>query len=134
MFKYALGELQGFYKSTADGKLQRLYFPGTHKILGQAAVRFPARREMEYYIFNLAQVDRVDAEIFLTAGHTAERLVDLERVRDFKVEAGLAATVSGRSISGLIGASVTVGLAIPLQGAEEDQRRPRIFIATNLPF
>ncbi|MBI3660417.1 hypothetical protein HY230_08110 [Candidatus Acetothermia bacterium] len=134
MFRFGLGELNSFYRSTPDGKLQKLYFPGSFKVLGRAAISFPARRELQYYLLNLAMVDRVDMNLFVTAGQTGDKLDDLKDLKDLKIEAGAAATIEGEAISGLIPVSLTIGLAFPVQGAESDQRRPRLFVGANLPF
>ncbi len=134
MFKFALNELNSFYRTTPDGKSQRLVFPGSYKMLSRAAVRFPARRGLEYYLLNLAMVDRVDTEIFVTAGRTANTLQGLSDLKDLKIEAGLAATVEGTAISGLFPVSVTLGVALPLRGMDEHEQRLRIFFGADLPF
>lgn len=134
MFRFALQELVSFYKTTPDGKLQRLFYPGNFKALARASINFPARRELDYYILNMAIVDRADVEVFVTAGQTGNTLSALQNLKNLKIEAGLAVTISGTAFSGFFPVSVTLGVAVPLQGIEEYQRRPRIFFGTNLPF
>jgi len=134
MFRFALQELTSFYKTGPDGKLQRLFFPGNFKALGRASVNFPVRRELAYYIMNLAIVDRVDVDIFVTAGQTSNTLEGLQNINNLKAEAGLAVTVSGTAFSGFLPISVTLGVAMPLQGIDEFHKRPRLFFGTNLPF
>ncbi len=114
--------------------MQRLFFPGNFKALARASVSFPARRELDYYILNLAIVDRADVEVFATAGQTSNTFEGLQNLNNLKIEAGLAVTITGTAFSGFMPVSVTLGVAIPLEGIDDFHKRPRVFFGTNLPF
>ena len=132
-FQFTLDELHSFYRKTEKGKWEKEHFPGNIKLSGQFSLSFPAKREMDYDLANLAVLDEVREALFLTWGQTWEGLEDID-FTSLKLEVGLEATTSGRTLGGLFPFSITVGFAYPLLGIEPEGQRGWGYIRVQLPL
>ncbi|MFQ6089890.1 MAG: hypothetical protein ACE5LD_00405, partial [Candidatus Bipolaricaulia bacterium] len=123
-----------FYRRTEEeGRWEKERYPGNAKFYGRISLSFPVKREMDYDLLNLAVLDETSETLFLAWGQTWEGLEGID-LGGLKLEVGLEATTSGRTLGGLFPFKVTTGLVYPLLGIAKEDQRGWIYIKIGLPL
>ena len=130
--RFTLDELRSFYRKAEEGWVRERY-PGDMKLYSRLSLSLPAKREMDYDLAGLAVLDGLSETAFLAIGGTWESLEELD-LREVKLEVGLEATVSGRTLGGLFPFKIITGFAYPLLGIAPEDRQGRIYIEVQLPL
>lgn len=131
-FRFNLNELRSFYRKEG-GKWVKESYPGDLKLAGRVSLSFPARREMDYDLANVAVLDEFGGSFFLAFGQTWERLENLD-LKELRLEVGAESRVAGRTLGGLFPLNITFGFAYPLLGLEPENRQARLYLELQLPL
>lgn len=129
--KFTLHELKSFGQWKNKWEWEPKHFPGNAKLFGKVAINFPLKRDLEYYVANLAKIDRIEDSFFIQAGTTSDSLQALD-FKDSKGEVGTEINFTGSTLGGLFPVNLTIGYTYPLWGKVDQSDFGHLYVGLGM--